>query len=159
MTCASILLFLLALVPQRDAGWLRGKVTDKDTAAVIPNVEIFLSDADGRNVLQSQTNQSGDFVLAGISSGEYELTLRKPLYPEHRLRSVEVRAECGNVVDVQMKQAEAQTVIVTSETRAPQFEACRIERFDRSRMENYSAARNIWYWSSKIHVHFGLALG
>src|SRR2546426_6016065 len=81
MTCASILLFLLALVPQRYVGWLRGKVTDKDTGAVIPNVEIFLSDADGRNVLQSQTNQSGDFVLAGISSGEYELTLRNHSIP------------------------------------------------------------------------------
>jgi len=55
MTSASIVLFLLALVPQRDAGWLPGKVTDK--------------------------------------------------------------------------------------------------------VENYPAARNIWYWSSKIHVHFGLASG
>jgi len=142
-----MLLFLFALVLQRDAGWLQGRVTDKETAAGVPNVQVILSDADGRNVLQSQTNQSGAFVLIGIPSGQYELTLRSPLYPEYRLRSVEVRADCANVVAVQIEQKVGlQTVMASSERRAPQFDGCQIERFDRARMENLPGARNIWYW-------------
>src|SRR6266699_5746621 len=148
MTSASMLLLLLTLVVQRDAGWIEGKVTDKDTAAGIPNVEIIVSDTGGRNILQSQTDASGGFVLAGLAPGEYALTLRNRLYPEYQLRSLAIRAECGSVVDVQMEQkADVQTVMLPGESVAPPpLEACQIELFGRGRMESLPSARNVWYW-------------
>src|ERR1051326_4300931 len=102
MTAASVVFFLLMSFVQRDTGWLEGTVTDRDSGAGVPNVEIVITNSAGGNVLRSQTDASGAFALLGISPGEYELTFRNPLYPDYLLRSVEVPAGCGAVVNVRM---------------------------------------------------------
>jgi hypothetical protein len=133
---------------QREGSWLEGRITDKDTAAGVSNAEIIITDPEGRTVLHSQTDAGGRFVVAGIAPGEYELAVRNPLYPEYRLRRVEVFSECGRPLDVQMERQPAtqNIVLILQSQMASEFESCRIERFARPRIENFPAAKNIWYW-------------
>jgi hypothetical protein len=110
---------------QREGSWLEGRITDKETAEGVSNAEIIITDLEGRTVLQSQTDAGGRFVATGIAPGEYELAVRNPLYPEYRLRHVEVFSGCSRPLDVQMeRQAATQTIILIVQSQAASgFEA------------------------------------
>src|SRR5262249_38491937 len=89
---------------QTETGWIQGKVTDKITLSGIENVEVVIVDADGVQGLRSTTNAFGEFILAGISAGGYELRIVKDPYPEYRLRALEVRGGCGSLADLRIEE-------------------------------------------------------
>ena len=127
-------------------GWIEGKVTDKATIAGIENVEVVIVDPAGGQTVRSTTNAFGEFVLAELISGEYELQFHKENFPSYRLRSLQVRGGCGSVVDVQMEErpTEPQATVLTWERRTSSLWSCDVNRFDRTRIEDLPGARNIW---------------
>jgi len=131
---------------QMATGWIEGKVTDKATIAGIENVEVVIVDPAGGQTVRSTTNAFGEFVLAELISGEYELQFHKENFPSYRLRSLQVRGGCGSVVDVQMEErpTEPQATVLTWERRTSSLWSCDVNRFDRTRIEHLPGARNIW---------------
>src|SRR5262249_28936353 len=112
----------------------------------IENVEVVVVDAAGAEALRSTTNAFGKFVLAGLTSGEYELQFHNENFPQYQLRSLQVRGGCGSVVDVQMEErpTEPQATGLTWEGSASSLWSCDVNRFDRKRIAHLPAARNIW---------------
>ena len=60
------------LYAQIETGWLQGKVMDKISGAAIGDVEVVIFDAAGMEIFRTKTDDSGEFLVAGIPSGEYE---------------------------------------------------------------------------------------
>src|SRR5207244_11111083 len=73
-----------------ETGWLQGKVRDKISGAAIGDVEVVIFDAAGMEILRTKTDDLGEFLVAGIPSGEYELRFGTPALreylPQARLR-------------------------------------------------------------------------
>src|SRR2546428_3925264 len=97
----------LGLYAQIETGWLQGKVRDKISGAAIGDVEVVIFDAAGMEILRTKTDDSGEFLVAGIPSGEYELRFRKPAFPEY-ITQARVRAGCAGTISGQMETRQSQ---------------------------------------------------
>jgi hypothetical protein len=68
-----ILCFQIWAYAQVEAGWVQGRVTDKTTGTGIEDIEVVLTNTAQGELLRSKTGGSGEFLLMGVPSGEYEL--------------------------------------------------------------------------------------
>src|SRR2546425_254034 len=102
----------IGLCAQIETGWLHGKVTDKLSGSAIVDVEIRILDGARTELQGTKTDDSGEFLLAGIPPGEYELIFRKPDFPEYTTRAT-VSAGCGSPIAGQMetRKSQAQTTV------------------------------------------------
>src|SRR5256886_1049168 len=143
----------IALCAQIKTGWLHGKVTDKVSGAAIGDVEVVILDGAGTEILRTTTDDSGEFLLAGIPPGEYELRFRKPDFPEY-MTHARVRAGCESTIDGQMetRKSQAQPTVAAEWQSASELWSCKLDRFDRRRMDRLPIARNIWSLLETQHL-------
>jgi len=141
------------LYAQIETGWLQGKVRDRISGAAIGDVEVVIFDAAGMEILRTKTDDSGEFLVAGIPSGEYELRFRKPAFPEY-ITQARVRAGCAGTISGQMetRQSQAQSTAAAQWQSAPELWSCILDRFDRTRMDRFPIARNIWNLLETQHL-------
>ena len=88
-----LVLFLcagMAAAQDRATGGLRGKV-QVESGSTPAGIEVAVLHGDFE-VRRATTNGKGEFEIAGLKPGNYELTFRKPGLRTGRLKDVEVRA-------------------------------------------------------------------
>ncbi len=140
-----ILCFRIWAYAQVEAGWVQGRVTNKTTSTGIEDIEVVLTNTAQGELLRSKTGGSGEFLLMGVPSGEYELRFRKEGFPEYVVH-VRVQAGCNSVIEGQMagEGSQVSSRIIAQWQRPVELWSCQVDRFGRTSMDNFPVARNIW---------------
>ncbi len=117
--CVVVLLLLAAsspLVGQDPRGTLLGKVTDA-TGAVMPGVEVRVTNAETGVTLTAVTNESGNFNIPFILPAVYKVTAEMPGFKGYARDGVQIRVGQAVELSIPMEVGEInQTVNVTAET-------------------------------------------
>lgn len=112
------LLFLfagaMALHAQVDQGTITGTVTDPQ-GAVIPGVQVTLTNVDTGFVLTAPTNKTGNYVFSPIKIGTYTVSATAPGFQKITQTGLNVTVNSRVVADLQLKTGSvSQTVTVNS---------------------------------------------
>lgn len=98
LACAGLVLFLLAASARAQTGTLAGVVVDGETGETLIGVNVVL-EALGTGVA---TGLDGDYRIAGLPAGAYDVTFSYVGYTPQRITGAEVRAGELTVLDVQL---------------------------------------------------------
>src|SRR5690606_272961 len=93
-----LVLFLLAASARAQTGTLAGVVVDGETGETLIGVNVVL-EALGTGVA---TGLDGDYRIAGLPAGAYDVTFSYVGYTPQRITGAEVRAGELTVLDVQL---------------------------------------------------------
>ena len=99
------LCFLLCVVPvlAQVNGVITGTVRD-NSGAVIAGAGVTVSDADKGIHRTTQSNSDGDYLVAGLGAGKYDVTITAPGFEKYQAKSVvlrvgeKIRVDCALVV-------------------------------------------------------------
>jgi hypothetical protein len=119
---ALVLLVLLLSSPSlvcaqlRIVGSISGVVQDQ-TGAVIPGVQVSLTDATTGIIRTTISTENGTFLFPDLASGSYEITVTKPGFQTSRLQSVSVSTSQTTDVRITMQVGPTSSeVTVSAET-------------------------------------------
>ncbi len=113
-------LLLLLFVPvllfaQSDRGTLTGTVTDP-TGALVPEATLSLKHTDTGAVYEGRTTGTGNYTLAELPSGNYELTVSRPGFQKYVQSGIQVLVATTSRLDVTLRLgSSAETVTVTAD--------------------------------------------
>ncbi len=117
--CVAALLLLAVSAPlfgQDPRGTMLGKVTDA-TGAVMPGVEIRVTNAETGVTITSVTNERGNFNIPFILPAVYRVTAELPGFRGYAREGVQIRVSETVEINIQMEVGEiSQTINVTAET-------------------------------------------
>lgn len=116
LACLSLLWLLsFPAAGQYREYYFYGKVVDTDKKP-IPDVEIFLQDEETSRRYTAKTDKNGDFKLAGLPHGIYNVTVRKQGYQSFQDKwSFEAPQE-------RMQKVEIQTIVLATEEKIKAME-------------------------------------
>ncbi len=144
----AVLLLCLCASAQIPSGCLDGTVRDKVTSAPIENVDAALQDSDGRDLLQSKSNASGEILFLGLPAGRYSLRLQKQGFPTYRIGSIRIQDGSVSLVAIEMERnktaAPASVMVAWSGEPSDPWDSDQGSRFERSSVDSLPSPRNIW---------------
>ena len=112
---ALMLAFATLAVAQSDRGTITGTVADP-TGAVVPGASIVLTNVGTQTKLSSVTTSTGNFTIASVPAGMYELSVSSAGFSKYVETGIQVQVALTNRVDVVLKVgATTESVTVTSE--------------------------------------------
>ena len=122
---SSLLLFSLLFASfsafaQKYTGTLLGVVKDP-SGAVVPNANITVRDTGTNFVRTAKTNSSGEYTVAEVPAGSYEVRAGAPSFKDVIIKDVEVHVSSNATVNVTL-QPGATAEVVTVEAHAVQVE-------------------------------------
>lgn len=106
-------LFLSLLQAQTFRGEIRGQVTDASGAAIAEAEVRAVNKATGF-VRSTVSSASGDFSMAELPLGEYEVTVKKTGFGEQKATSVEVQVSRVTTANFQLQVSQQATVVEVS---------------------------------------------
>ena len=110
-----VLLCATAVLAQRNAGSLKGSVTD-EFGGVIVGATVVATDANGATKTATTTND-GNFTLSGLAPGKYDVKVSAQGFANFENAEVEVTAGAAQKFDVTLKVTiEQQKVTVSADT-------------------------------------------
>ena len=119
---ALLVLFLVALVfPSLCWANLRGKVLDP-SGAKIPGARITLYGPSGRLASWTTTDQQGEFSIAGVKPGTYELVVEFPDMNTAR-RAVTVRPDISQKIEILLQLGSISTSVTVTPARGEVHDA------------------------------------
>jgi len=80
----------VGMLAAQDTGSITGTVTDK-TGAVIPNVQVVVSNTSAGLVRTTATNAQGDYLVAGLPAGKYDVLTTASGFKKADLKDVALR--------------------------------------------------------------------
>ncbi len=98
LSIAGLLLFLLSPVARAQSGTLGGVVVDRETGETLIGVNVVV-EALGTG---AATGLDGDYRIAGLPAGTYDVTFSYVGYTPQRITGAEVRAGALTVLDVRL---------------------------------------------------------
>ncbi len=110
------LIFLLPvlLFAQSDRGTLTGTVIDP-TGAVVPEAALSLKNIETGAIYEGRTTATGNYTLAEIPSGNYELTIARPGFRNYVRSGITVLVATTSRLDITLQLGSAaETVTVTA---------------------------------------------
>ena len=115
LLCLSVLLSLVSLpavVFAQDTASITGTVTDP-TGAAIPNAGIAVTSPERGINRTTTTNQSGDFLVAGLPSGAVNLSITAPGFKKYEANGIILRVgqKARNDVALQVGAASAEVTV------------------------------------------------
>jgi hypothetical protein len=109
-----VLTLSASLLAQSDRGTITGTVSDS-TGAVVPEAALSLKHADTGVVYEGRTTATGNYTLAELPAGNYELTVVRPGFRKYVQSGITVLVATTSRVDVVLQVGAAtETVTVTS---------------------------------------------
>ena len=115
----TLLLASISIIPafaQDSRGTVLGRVADS-TGALVPNVEVRITNDNTGVSITAKTTSAGDFVLPYLISGTYTLTCESPGFKKWMRGNIQVRIQDSVEVDVDLQVGNAsETVEVTAST-------------------------------------------
>jgi len=115
-------------VPPTPETAIRGTITEVGTSAALESVEVWISPPGTRMVY---TNASGDYAIAGLTAGSYELHVMKAFY-EIEDRTVEVKKEQTAKADFAIEEIVNRDVF---------------DFWGKFRWHHYYASKGTWQWT------------
>src|SRR5205085_1008561 len=110
-----VLLCATAALAQRNAGSLKGSVTD-EFGGVIVGATVVATDANGATKTATTTND-GNFTLSGLAPGKYDVKVSAQGFANFENIEIEVTAGAAQKFDVTLKVTiEQQKVTVSADT-------------------------------------------
>src|SRR5512147_3338414 len=99
--CVSVccLIFALFAFAQGDRGSITGTVTDP-AKAVVPNAAVVLRNVENASLYQTVITDTGNFTLAQLPSGTYELSIEAPGFSKFIQQGIRVLIAQTARVDV-----------------------------------------------------------
>ncbi|MES2393883.1 MAG: carboxypeptidase regulatory-like domain-containing protein [Acidobacteriota bacterium] len=94
----------------QDASSLNGTVTDP-SGAVVPNAKVTVHNIATREDREATTNESGNFTVANVRSGDYSVRVAVPGFETTTLNNVHVDPVIGRHVDVALKVGTSSTEV------------------------------------------------
>lgn len=107
-----LMIFLPAVVSAQDTASITGTVTDP-TGAAIANAEVTVTSLERGINRTTATNQSGDYLVAGLPSGAVNLSITAPGFKKYEAKSVILRVgqKARNDVALQVGAASAEVTV------------------------------------------------
>ena len=110
-----ILLFTVAAFAQSDRGTITGSVIDP-AAAVVPGAKVSAKNLDNGSIFETTTTDTGNFTLASLPAGKYELNVEASGFKKATRENVEVAVAQTIRVDTTLQVgASTESVTVTAE--------------------------------------------
>ncbi len=103
-------LFTAKIGMAQDASSLNGTVTDP-SGAVVPNAKVTVHNIATREDREATTNESGNFTVANVRSGDYSVRVAVPGFETTTLNNVHVDPVIGRHVDVALKVGTSSTEV------------------------------------------------
>src|SRR5947207_12789135 len=117
---AFLCLLSLAAFAQGDRGTITGTVTDP-AGAVVANAEVQARNVGTGAVFPTVTTATGNYTLAQLPTGAYEITVSVPGFKQYVRQNLNVQVAQTVVVDIALEVASApEAVTATAETSRPQ---------------------------------------
>src|SRR5438270_9334590 len=118
-----IILFACPSFAQLDRGMLTGTVVDSSSAGV-PAAPVTLRNLANNSGYKGATTGTGQFTVANLPVGTYELTVQAPGFKAFRRSGIDIRAAEVARVDVTMEiGAISESVVVTAEVSRVQTDS------------------------------------
>jgi hypothetical protein len=118
-----VILFACPSFAQLDRGMLTGSVVDSSSAGV-PAAPITLRNVANNSGYKGATTGTGQFTIANLPVGTYELTVQAPGFKAFRRSGIDIRAAEVARVDVTMEiGAISESVVVTAEVSRVQTDS------------------------------------
>jgi hypothetical protein len=121
--CTAFVLLILS-VPAlfaQGTGSITGTVRD-NTGAVVPKAEVTLTDTSTGTSLHTTTNAEGEFLVAAIPPGTYDLAVTSPGFNRFESKGIILRVAQRARVDAQMTVGEVKTAVTVVGSDATQVE-------------------------------------
>src|ERR1039457_6271633 len=110
-----ILLFTVAAFAQSDRGTITGSVTDP-AAAVVPGAKVSAKNLDNGSTFETTTTDTGNFTLASLPAGKYQLNVEAAGFKKATRENVEVAVAQTVRIDTTLQVgASSESVTVTAE--------------------------------------------
>ena len=115
LTIVAIILSMAPVSGQTSNGTILGTITDS-SHAVIPNVQVALTDTGTNTRRTAETNTAGYFVFSNLAPGTYRVDVEQPGFQKMVRSDIGLDANSTVRVDLQMTPgAVTETVDVTGE--------------------------------------------
>lgn len=99
----------------QDTGQLTGTVRDS-SGAVVPNAQVMVANSSQGIVRNTVTNSDGDYLVAGLPAGTYQLTITAPGFQKFELSNITLRVAQKSRADAKLGvQRVTQEVVVAGE--------------------------------------------
>jgi len=124
LTLTVVLVCALAfapLLPAQVSGSITGTVRD-NTSAVVPGAKVIVSNADKGIQRVTSTNSDGDYLVAGLGAGTYDLTITAPGFATFAAKGVVLRVGEKIRVDSTLAIGKVTSEIVVEGSAAGQVE-------------------------------------
>ena len=127
-------LFLVAcssIVSAQDSGSISGTVRD-NTGAIIPNASVAISNSAEGIDRKTTTNGDGDYLVAGLPRGDYDVTISSTGFKKFEEKGVVLRVASKVRVDALLSVGEITTAVeVLGGSVAQQVLVVLLHRIDR----------------------------
>ncbi len=97
----------VSIASAQQGGTLLGTVTDP-TGAVVPNVSIVITNTDTNQSTKSVSNQSGEFLIADLQIGHYNLRAESPGFKSVEQHGISLNVGDRERVDIRLEVGNAQ---------------------------------------------------
>jgi hypothetical protein len=117
------LFFLLGVVPAlaQVNGVITGTVRD-NTGAVVSGAEVTVSEADKGIHRSAKTNSDGEYLVAGLGAGNYDVTITAPGFEKYQAKAVVLRVGEKIRVDTALVVGKVSSEVVVEGSAAGQVE-------------------------------------
>ena len=110
-------LFTVALVAQSDRGTITGTVSDP-ASAVVPGAKVTVKNTETGTVAETVTTPTGNYTLASLPAGAYELVVEAPGFKKSTQTGIQVQVAQTQRLDLALQVGSA-TESVTVSAEAP----------------------------------------
>src|SRR6516165_9369535 len=108
-------IFCAALPAQSDRGTITGTVIDQG-GAVVPNAAIAIRNSESGATFQTITTGTGNYTLASLPAGPYEITVELPGFKRYTQRGILVQVAQTERIDIKLEVgAASESVTVMAE--------------------------------------------
>ena len=114
----ALVVFALLALGQSNVGSITGIVTDP-TGAVVPDVEVVVTNQDTRITYHTRSNESGVYVAPSVAPGRYLLEMRAQGFKKKQVRDLMVETGQTLRLDGTLEVGELTEVVEVQATAAP----------------------------------------